>query len=148
MLLRESLVLKFGAVDGLAAGAIAIGKVTTLDHELLDDAMEDGALVVEGLPSLANALLARAKGTEVLDCLGDKFIIELHGDTTGGLAPDLNVEKDTGSLCLGHCNGIPSCGTEHSARGDCWGMVLESENENSIGFNKEQVVRGKVSTAL
>jgi hypothetical protein len=55
----EVLVGKLVAVDALAASAIALGEVTTLDHELLDDTVEVGALVAE-------ALLAGSKGTEVL----------------------------------------------------------------------------------
>lgn len=53
------LVVELGAVDGLAASAIALGEVTTLDHKVLDDAVEDGALV-------AKALFARGQSTEVL----------------------------------------------------------------------------------
>lgn len=45
----ESLIVKLVAVDGLSAGTVTSSKVTTLDHELLDDTMEDGALVVQGL---------------------------------------------------------------------------------------------------
>ncbi len=38
-----------------------LGKVSTLDHKILDDAMEDGALVAEPLAGIgAYSLLARA----------------------------------------------------------------------------------------
>ena len=47
VLVRELL-----AVDGLAAGAVAGGEVAALAHEVGDDAVEGGALVVEGLPIL------------------------------------------------------------------------------------------------
>lgn len=53
-----------GAVDRLAAGAVASGEVTTLEHELGDDAVERGALVAE-------AVLASAELAEVLGRLGD-----------------------------------------------------------------------------
>lgn len=49
-------------VDGLPAGAGAVGEVTALEHELRDDAVEDGSLVVERLAALANTLLAGAAG--------------------------------------------------------------------------------------
>jgi hypothetical protein len=62
----EVLIGKFGAIDRLSARAIALGevaseelvleenilvsdKLTTLDHELLDDAVECGALITEAL---------------------------------------------------------------------------------------------------
>ena len=45
---------------------VAAGEVTTLKHELGDDAVEVGALVVEGLAGLASTLLSGAEGAEVL----------------------------------------------------------------------------------
>jgi len=48
---------------------VAAGEVTTLKHELGDDAVEGGALVVEGLARAAGSLLAGAEGAEVLSGL-------------------------------------------------------------------------------
>jgi hypothetical protein len=48
---------------------VATGEVTTLEHELGNDAVEAGALVVEGLAGLAGALLAGAESAEVLGSL-------------------------------------------------------------------------------
>jgi hypothetical protein len=58
----EVLIGELVAVDALAASAVALGEVATLDHELLDNTVEVGALVAE-------ALLASSKGTEVLSGL-------------------------------------------------------------------------------
>ena len=55
---------------------VAPGKVTALQHELRDDAVELGVLVAE-------ALLASAEGTEVLDGLGDNIVEELEVDAAG-----------------------------------------------------------------
>jgi hypothetical protein len=55
----EVLVLEFIPVDGLPPCAVSTGKITTLNHELLDDTMEAGAFV-------AKAFLACCQGTEVL----------------------------------------------------------------------------------
>lgn len=57
MLELEILVGELGAIDGLAAGAIALGEVTTLDHEALDDTVEGGAFIAE-------TALAGGKGPE------------------------------------------------------------------------------------
>lgn len=80
MLELEVLVGELVAVDGLAAGAVAAGEVTTwkillrcwllildvnwytLDHEVLNHSVEARALV-------SKALLASCKGTEVLSGL-------------------------------------------------------------------------------
>ena len=48
---------------------VAAGEVTTLKHELGDDTVEGGALVVEGLARLAGTLLTSAESAEVLSGL-------------------------------------------------------------------------------
>lgn len=54
---------------------VSTGKVTTLKHELRDDAVEFAALVAE-------TLLTGAKSTEVLCRLRDDIIIEVEIDPT------------------------------------------------------------------
>jgi hypothetical protein len=58
----EVLVGELVAVDGLATSAVALGEVTALDHEVLDDTVEGRALVTK-------ALLASSKSSEVLGSL-------------------------------------------------------------------------------
>ena len=58
------------------AAYVATGEVTTLKHEVRDDTVEGRALVAE-------ALLASAKGTEVLGGLGDLVIVEVEVDAAG-----------------------------------------------------------------
>ena len=82
----EVLIGELGPVDRLAAGARAVGEVAALDHEVGDDAVEGGALVVEGLARGARALLARAEGAEVLDGLRDGLTVKAHDDAARGLA--------------------------------------------------------------
>ena len=72
----EVLVVELLAVDGLAARAVAPGEVAALQHELRDDAVELGPLVVQGLARLAHALLTRAERTEVLDRLGHRGAVQ------------------------------------------------------------------------
>lgn len=47
------------SVDGFPASSVTAGKIATLTHKVLDDAMEGAALVAE-------PLLSRTQGTEVL----------------------------------------------------------------------------------
>ncbi len=53
---------------------IATGEVTTLKHEVGDDA-------VEGRAGVAKALLAGAESPEVLGSLGDNVAVEVEVDT-------------------------------------------------------------------
>jgi hypothetical protein len=54
-----------------------VGEVTTLEHELGDDAVERRSLVSE-------SLLASAKGAEVLGSLGNYVLVQLEGDAAEG----------------------------------------------------------------
>jgi hypothetical protein len=88
--LLEVLVGELFTVDGLATSALVMlsvlilrgmlhcayittGEVTTLKHELRDDAVELGALV-------AVALLAGAESAEVLGGFGNYIVVELEVD--------------------------------------------------------------------
>ena len=58
---------------GIRSTYVAAGEVTTLEHELGDDAVEGGA-------GVAVALRAGAELTEVLGRLGDNVVVELELD--------------------------------------------------------------------
>lgn len=88
MLEVEVLVGELFAVDRLAAGSVEGSKVTSLDHELFDHAVENrawgwlartetgsGGLALEAqwLALFAYALLSGAEGAEVLCGLGDNW---------------------------------------------------------------------------
>ena len=89
-------------VDALAAAAIARGEVTALEHKIRDHAVEEGALVVQRLATLADTLLARAKGAEVLARLGRRVRVQVEDDAPGGRAVNLDVEEH---LLVRHLEG-------------------------------------------
>jgi hypothetical protein len=64
----EVLVGELGPIYALPASAVALGEITTLDHKLLDHAVEGGALV-------AKALLAGSESTEVVGGLSRKALL-------------------------------------------------------------------------
>ncbi len=70
---------KLLAVDRLATGAVVAGEVTSLEHELGDDAVEPRAGVA--VPVLPSAQLA-----EVARGLGDDVVVQLEHDAAAGRA--------------------------------------------------------------
>ena len=74
----EVLVLELLPVDRLSSGAVAVGEVSALKHESLDQAVESTVQVMQVLPRLAHPLLASAQGTEVLGRLGTHIRVEFH----------------------------------------------------------------------
>jgi len=69
----EVFIGEFLAIDRLATSAVSTGEVSSLKHELWDDAMKLATLVSE-------ALLASAQSTEVLSSLWDYIVVELEVD--------------------------------------------------------------------
>jgi hypothetical protein len=68
------------AVDGLAASSITVGKVTTLDHELLDDTVEGRALVSVAI--LTSRQLTTLCKLIVVALTGLLFVPEVLGGLT------------------------------------------------------------------
>ena len=87
MLQTEVLVLELVAVDGLAPGAVAGSEVSSLAHEVGDDAVEGGALVAE-------ALLSGAESTEVLGSLGDHVIPQLRQEDISDVVKTTDFESN------------------------------------------------------
>lgn len=103
MLDLEILILKLGAVDALTTRPIAGCEVAALDHELLDHAVEKGALVVQWLAGFALALFTGTEGAKVLCRLGDDIVVQLEGDAALGDIANGNVKVDTmAGCCVGH----------------------------------------------
>lgn len=125
MLELKVLILELLAVDGLATGTIAGSEVTTLNHELLYDAMEAGALVVEGLAGLPNTLLTGAESAEVLGGLRHNIAIQLQHDTTSRTLTDADVEEDAAACCR-----LGLVGSHFRIGG--FEMLLESYAGNSL----------------
>ncbi|KAH3665063.1 hypothetical protein OGATHE_003878 [Ogataea polymorpha] len=71
VLVVEVLVRELGAVDALATGTVEVGEVSTLQHEVWNDSVEDGALV-------AKALLSSAQGSEVFGSLWNVIVQGEH----------------------------------------------------------------------
>jgi len=94
----------------LSTSAIALGEVSTLNHEVLDNTVEGRILVSE-------TLLAGRQSSEVLNCLGDSPAVKTHYDAAHGLVAMADIEvhlmSDLGAFC-----GIGSLGEEDEGEGD------------------------------
>lgn len=67
----EVLVLESRAIDGFAAGAVMVGEITTLAHEIRYDPVEAATLVTE-------AFLAGTESAEILRRLGNNILPQLE----------------------------------------------------------------------
>ena len=93
VLVREVLIIEVRSIDGLTTGAISSGKVTTLGHEVWDNAMEGAALVVQCLAARGLSLLTGAEGAEILRSQW-RVVVQVNGDAPGRLTTDRDVEED------------------------------------------------------
>ena len=99
----EVLVGELGTVDRLATGTVAGGEVTTLEHKVRDHTVEVRA-------SVAEALLARAEGTEVGGRLGHHIVKELELDGAERSAVLGDVEENVRHGACRSCKGTNSRG--------------------------------------
>lgn len=97
MLQFEILILKLLSINTLSASAIASCEVTTLNHELFDDAVKAAALVRKWHACLSNAFLTGTERPEVLSGLGNNTAVKLESDTTDGRRANADVEEDAGA---------------------------------------------------
>jgi len=81
----EVLVIELIAINGLATSTVALGKVTTLKHEVRDNAMESRARI-------AIAFFASAELFEVIRGVGNDVLEKMEIDAAGRLAVDIHIE--------------------------------------------------------
>lgn len=73
MFQREVFIFEFVAVDGFAAGAVVVGEVATLTHEVRNDSVERATAVSE-------TLLTGAQGTEIFGCSRNDVASQLQNN--------------------------------------------------------------------
>ncbi|GIX66173.1 pentatricopeptide repeat-containing protein [Babesia caballi] len=91
----EVLVVEAPAVDAHAAGAVVVGDVAALAHELGDDAVEDG--VLEVARDALHDLVADAEGAEVIGGLRDDVVEEGELDAACRRAANGDFEEHAGA---------------------------------------------------
>ena len=94
-------------VNGLTTGTITVREITTLTHELRNDTVERGTLVVQRLAELADALLTRTQRSKVLGSLGRHVAKEFKLDATRRGVANRHVHEDVRPLAS-HVTGARS----------------------------------------
>ncbi len=94
------LIWEFGPVDTLATSSVLLGNVSTLHHEVRDDAMEGISLVRK-----LRATLTSGKASEILNCFRHFLFKQFENDSLGLCLANLNVEVDLRirKIKLGEC---------------------------------------------
>ena len=90
----EVLVSELHAIDRLSSGTVSSGEISSLSHELGDNSVERATLVAKWLSTLSNTLLSSAESSEILGGLWSLVSVELHGDSTGWLVTDGDIEEN------------------------------------------------------
>merc|ERR1719412_2410230 len=86
---QEVLIIELGTIDALSPRTIKILKISTLDHELGNDAMEDGAPVGEPL-----LVLAAGDAVEVPGSQRHNLVKKLHDNSSTGLIIDCDIKEN------------------------------------------------------
>ena len=94
MLQDKVLITEGLSVNGLPPGAVPLGEVSSLNHELGDNAVEHRPFVMQLLARLASAPLTGAEAAEILSTLRSLVREELEGDPPEGLAAGVDIEVD------------------------------------------------------
>ena len=77
----------------LAAPAISIRKVSSLEHEIGYDPMEDTSLVMQRFALVSNSLLTSAEGTKILHSFGDGIPEKTKDDAPSLSSLDFDIEE-------------------------------------------------------
>mmetsp|Transcript_7603 Transcript_7603/g.16457 ORF Transcript_7603/g.16457 Transcript_7603/m.16457 type:complete len:269 (+) Transcript_7603:437-1243(+) len=93
MLDFEVFVRKFLAVNTLPTSSIGIGEISTLNHEVFNNAVENRSLVMQRLSRNSIALLTSAQSSEVFGSFGCHVSIQLHDDPAKVLIALLHIEE-------------------------------------------------------
>lgn len=103
----EGFVFEFLTIDGFSSSSIFMSEITTLEHEILDETMENGVLIVERLALRTNPLLTSAESTEILCRFGCNVFVEFHFDSLGLFISHFYVEEYLWIMGIRKlCNGM------------------------------------------
>lgn len=95
----EVFICKLFTIDRFPPSTVVAGEVAALKHELGNDTVKSGTLVVQRFPAFAYALLSGAKTPKIFSCFGSFVREQFHHDPLGRPPPNNDVEKHLGVLC-------------------------------------------------
>mmetsp|Transcript_606 Transcript_606/g.1411 ORF Transcript_606/g.1411 Transcript_606/m.1411 type:complete len:238 (+) Transcript_606:296-1009(+) len=131
---QEVFVGEFFSVNRFTTGPVSASEVASLDHKILDDAVESASLVVQWLAQRPLSLFTRTQGPEILGRLGRNICVELHDNLAQILFSVPNVKVNVWIVALGVRNyrsgnsllfavKAPLDATKHAAK-NCLFLVL------------------------
>ena len=95
----EGLIVEGAAVDRLAAGAVEVDKVATLNHEVFHHSMKQGTLVVKRfIRVFTGSGFSGCQLPEVFGRFGRDIVEQLDDDSAEGHVANGGVEEDPRSV--------------------------------------------------
>ncbi len=95
----EGLIVEGAAVDRLAAGAVEVDEVATLNHEVFHDPVEQGAFVVKRFTRVfSGSGFSGCQLPEVFRRFGCDIVEKLDDDSAEGHVANGGVEEDPRSV--------------------------------------------------
>ncbi len=94
MLYLEVLVWELIAINTFTSHPIEASEITALNHELGNDSMKDGALVMQRFTTRTDSFLSGAESAEVFRGLGNNVSEEAENNSLSAYFFDFNVEEN------------------------------------------------------
>eukprot|EP00521_Asterionellopsis_glacialis_P018879 CAMPEP_0195329772 /NCGR_PEP_ID=MMETSP0708-20121125/11644_1 /TAXON_ID=33640 /ORGANISM="Asterionellopsis glacialis, Strain CCMP134" /LENGTH=194 /DNA_ID=CAMNT_0040397929 /DNA_START=111 /DNA_END=692 /DNA_ORIENTATION=+ len=91
---HEIFIGKFFTENRFSSCTISSGKVTTLNHKILDDTMEGTIFVMQGCTLGPCSLFSRTKSSEIFSCLRNNILVQLHHNPSKIFLTVLDIKKD------------------------------------------------------
>ena len=89
----EVFILELSSIDGLSSSSVSDGEVSSLGHEIGDDSVEGGSLVMEGFSGFSDSLLSSAEGSEVGSGQGDNVVVQGKNESGWLSSVDGDIEE-------------------------------------------------------
>mmetsp|Transcript_27692 Transcript_27692/g.36078 ORF Transcript_27692/g.36078 Transcript_27692/m.36078 type:complete len:216 (-) Transcript_27692:482-1129(-) len=98
---NEIFIGKFFTENRFSSCTISGGKVTPLNHKILDDTMEGTIFVMQGCTLGPCSFFSRTKSSEIFSCFRNNILVQLHDNPSKIFLTVLDIKKDMWIITLG-----------------------------------------------